>query len=411
MKIKQRISFYRCWLRIKIGALLQITLSYILVRWLFRGGRLQINSSTGEALQPPFLVLGNHTSNIDPALVQFILTPQPCYFLTTNFYFRHPLLGKLLRLAGAIPKVQFLPDLRAAHRALALLNQDKIVGIFPEGRRSIDGSCGDIPYSIARFIQKAKVPVLTVKTQGGYFVWPRWSSFWRPGQIEVTINQLLTGQEAATLPLEQLHAKVREALSYNDYDWNRQAGHDYSHRRAAERLDLILHQCPRCLRERSMNSRQNKLYCEACGNTALLDRHGFLQPAYAQCITFATPVQWSAWQQQQMLSLIENKNFRLQLPVKEIRVADPLYGPYRRCSNSGQVNLYQEGLYFHGKIDGQMRDLFFPIERLPTVSTEFNYDFEICDTHNAWWIFLEERQQTIRLENAIALLHQLRSSG
>jgi len=51
--------------------------------------------------------------------------------------------------------------------------------------------------------------------------------------------------------------------------------------------------------------------------------------------------------------------------------------------------------------------LFFPIERLPTISTEFKHDFEICDNKHAWWIFLDEEQQTVRLESAISLLYQL----
>jgi len=56
--------------------------------------------------------------------------------------------------------------------------------------------------------------------------------------------------------------------------------------------------------------------------------------------------------------------------VKELRVADKFSGAYRSC---GQVSLRQEGLYFHGKIDGKKTDLFFPIEMLPTISTEFEH--------------------------------------
>jgi hypothetical protein len=37
-----------------------------------------------------------------------------------------------------------------------------------------------------------------------------------------------------------------------------------------------------------------------------------------------------------------------------------------------------------------------------------NYDFEVCDNKNAWWFFLEEEQQTVRIEMAISLIYELK---
>ncbi len=307
---------------------------------------------------------------------------------------------------GAIPKIQFLPDIRTTRGALSVIARGDIVGIFPEGRRSVDGSCCEIPESIARFIKKAKVPVVTVKTNGGYFVWPRWSAFWRSGRVETVAKQLFSVAEISNMDIGQIHSAVCQALAYNDYDWNRKAKVVYHHRKAAERLDLILHQCPRCLGEQKMWSRENRLYCSACGNTALLDKYGFLQPLNDECVVFDDPVKWTAWQHENMLALLRDEDFQLEAAVKELRVADKFYGAFRSCGY-GQVSLRQEGLYFHGKVDGQMKDLFFPIAKMPTISTEFGYDFEICDDSNAWWIFLEEDQQTVRIESAISLLYRL----
>jgi 1-acyl-sn-glycerol-3-phosphate acyltransferase/ribosomal protein S27AE len=399
-KVVARMSF-------KILGLLQVAAAYGIVYWMFRGSAgVKVDRSGIKDLKPPFIVLGNHTSYFDPALVQFAIAHYPCYFLTTNFYFRHPVIGKILRLLGAIPKIQFFPDIRSTRGAFAAIARGNVVGIFPEGRRSIDGSCCEIPNSIARFIKKAKVPVVSVKTNGGYFVWPRWSNFQRSGRVETVVDQLLTATEICDMDASQIHSIVCQALAYNDYDWNRNAKSLYYHRNGAERLHIILHQCPRCLKERKMRSKKTRLYCSECGNIALLDDYGFLQPLDDECIVFDDPVKWTAWQRENMLALVRDENFQLQAAVKELRVADKFYGAYRSCG-CGQVSLRQEGLYFHGKVDGQMTDLFFPIERLPTISTEFGYDFEICDDNYAWWIFLEEEQQTVRMESAISLLYQL----
>lgn len=391
----------------KILRLLQVAAAQVIVFWVFKcKTALTLDRQNIRDIKPPFIVLGNHTSNFDPALVQFAIAPYPCYFLTTNFYFRHPVIGKILKIFGAIPKIQFFPDIRSTRGALTALTRGDIVGIFPEGRRSIDGSCCTIPDSVARFIKKAKVPVISVKTNGGYFVWPRWSSFRRQGRIEIVAHQLLTVPEIGSMNADQIHNIICQAVAYNEYDWNRNAKVPYHHRHAAEQLHLILHQCPRCLGERKMRSRGNSLYCSDCGNKALLDEYGFLQPFDSECRVFDDPVKWSAWQRGNLLTLLRGKNFRFRAVVKEIRVADKFDGAYRSCGH-GYICLYPDGLYFHGVIDKQATDLFFPIERLATVSTEFGHDFEVCDDKNAWWIFLEEEQQTVRLESAISLLYQL----
>ena len=387
--------------------LLQITLSYAIVYWVFKGNtNLKIDRSGIKGLQPPFIVLGNHTSSLDPALVQIAIARYPCCFLTTNSYFRHPIIGKLLRLLGSIPKIQFSPDIRSTRGALAALARGEIVGIFPEGRRSIDGSCYSLPDSIGRFIKLAKVPVVSVKTNGGYLLWPRWSAFWRSGVVETVATQVLTTTEICRMDTKQIYSLVCQSLTYNEYDWNRNAKALYYHRKAAEQLQLILHQCPRCLGEGKMRSKDNRLYCSVCGNTAFLDDYGFLQPLNDECIVFNDPVQWTAWQNKNMLALISISSFELQATVKELRVADKFYGAYRSCG-CGEINLKRQGLYFHGEVDGQITDLFFPSKMLPTISTEFGYDFEIGDANHAWWIFLAEEQQTVRLESAIALLYQL----
>jgi 1-acyl-sn-glycerol-3-phosphate acyltransferase len=393
----------------KILGLVQVAAAFVIVYWVFKVcGKLKVDRSGIKDLKPPFIVLGNHTSNFDPALVQFAVAHYPCYFLTTNCYFRHPVIGKILRLFGAIPKIQFMPDIRSTRGTLAAITRGDIVGIFPEGRRSIDGSCCEIPDAIARFIKKAKVPVVTIKTNGGYFVWPRWSPFWRSGRVETVAKQLLTATEICDMATSQIHSVICQAIDYNDYDWNLDAKNRYYHRNGAEWLHLILHQCPRCLGEQAMRCRENRLFCSACGNTALLDEYGFLQPLDDECVVFDDPVKWTAWQRENMLALLYDENFLLRVAVKDLRVANKFYGSYRSCG-CGQVSLRQEGLYFHGKVDGQMIDLFFPIERMPTISTEFGYDFEICDENNAWWIFLEEEQQTVRMESAISLLYRLKS--
>lgn len=393
-------------LRFRLLGLLQIAAAFAAVFWVFRGySRVKVDRSGLKELKPPFIILGNHTSNLDPALVQIAVARYPCYFLTSSFYFRNPVVGKILSLFGAIPKIQFSPDIRSTRGALAAIARGGVVGVFPEGRRSIDGSSGPVHDSVGRFIKKANVPVVFVKTNGGYFVWPRWSSFRRPGPIEVTAKLLFTPTEIGTMDASQIQDFVCRELAYNDYEWNRRTQSVYRRRNTAEELHRILHQCPRCLGERSMRSKGISLYCSACGNVAFVDTRGFFQPLDSHCVIFDDPVQWAAWQRENLRAGLKDGGFHIQAAVKELFIADKFHGGYRSCGK-GHLCLRHEGIYFHGTVDGQWRDVFFPIGMLPSISTEFGYDFEICDENNAWWIFLEEEQHTVRLEAAIALLHR-----
>jgi hypothetical protein len=182
--------------------------------------------------------------------VQYVVAPYPCYFLTTNYYFRLPLVGTILNVFGAIPKIQFSPDMRSMRGTL-------------------------------------------------------------------------------------------------------------------------------------------------------------LHPVDDQCVVFDDPVKWNAWQRRNMIALLQDDDFQIHAKVKDLRIADKYYGPYRSCG-CGEMFLRKDGMHFRGKVDGQTTELFFPMEMMPSVSTEYNYDFEVCDNKNAWWFFLEEEQQTVRIEMAISLIYELK---
>lgn len=390
----------------KIAGLLQITVARAIVLGIFGfGTRLQIKREGLTGIKPPFVVLGNHSSNLDPALVQVVFSAYPCYFLTSNYYFRLPIVGALLRFCGAIPKIQFYPDSRSLRRAVAVIAGGGVLGIFPEGRRSIDGSCCPITDSVAKLLKKLAVPVLTVTTHGGYFVWPRWSPLWRSSRVETVVRQLFSVEELASMDVDEIYGKIRSALTYNDYRWNRQAGVKLRNENIAENLHLILHQCPRCFSVQAMRSKNNRLTCRVCGNTALMDESGFLFPADETNRVFADPVQWNAWQRKNMLAWLQKEKFSLRVRVTKLYVADKFVGAYRRCG-SGEMILDPAGIKFLGKVDGKSSRLFFPAEMIPAISTEFKTDFELCDNTCSWRFFLAEEQRTIQIETAISLLYE-----
>ena len=123
----------------------------------------------------PLLLVANHTSNIDPPLVAAWLQPRlgrPIQFLAKEQLFV-PALRPLLEHAGAILVRAGGSDVQAYHDALVVLRGGGIVGLFPEGTRSLDGRLGEAHPGVALLALRAGVPIVPVGISGAQHFLPR----------------------------------------------------------------------------------------------------------------------------------------------------------------------------------------------------------------------------------------------
>ncbi|SIT66547.1 lysophospholipid acyltransferase family protein [Edaphobacillus lindanitolerans] len=95
------------------------------------------------------LLCANHTSLLDPPTVG-ITAPRPVSFMAKAELFEAPILNKLLPGLHVFPVKRGLSDRSAVRTALGLLKDGGVVGMFPEGTRSKDGTLGK-PMSGAGF--------------------------------------------------------------------------------------------------------------------------------------------------------------------------------------------------------------------------------------------------------------------
>jgi 1-acyl-sn-glycerol-3-phosphate acyltransferase len=148
---------------------------------------------TGQAHIPhdkPFLIVANHESYLDPFLFG-IFIPFETRFVTTADVFTTPIMRFLLKGIGTFPMRRHRQDLKSIRTMIRMVNKGEIVGIFPEGGRSIDGSPLPILTETLKLIQRCKVPILPVHLDGAYEIWPRWDSRRRHGEVSVTINPII----------------------------------------------------------------------------------------------------------------------------------------------------------------------------------------------------------------------------
>lgn len=96
--------------------------------------RVRIYHAEREPATGNYLLCCNHTAAMDPFVLAAALRRQQTHFMGKKELFRVPLLGRLLRSFGAFP-VDRSGDVGAIRTTMALLEQGKCVGMFPQGTR------------------------------------------------------------------------------------------------------------------------------------------------------------------------------------------------------------------------------------------------------------------------------------
>ncbi len=104
----------------------------------FRKRVMKISGIENVPTQGPYLVVSNHVGSFDPPMVVSVLNPiikQLIYFVSEQFIVDIMGLRTAVMRLGMIPKIENRKA-ECLERARDLLNEGKIVGIFPEGMRN-----------------------------------------------------------------------------------------------------------------------------------------------------------------------------------------------------------------------------------------------------------------------------------
>ena len=105
-------------------------LLFLLTRWEVRGVER-------VPMEGPLILVSNHLNLADPPLLAASL-PRKVHFMVKDDLYFSPRGGVFIRAYGAFPVRRGKPDRRALREALRLLEEGKVVGMFPEGTRNPD---------------------------------------------------------------------------------------------------------------------------------------------------------------------------------------------------------------------------------------------------------------------------------
>jgi|TARA_B110000114_G_scaffold13311_1_gene12929 1-acyl-sn-glycerol-3-phosphate acyltransferase len=133
--------------------------------------RLKVTGIDNLPKNGPVLFLGNHISWIDFALIQWA-TPRTIRFVVHDDYYRKPIFNWILRGVGAV-SIRPENSRNAMQNIVSLLNDNCVVGIFPEGHISTTGELSDFKRGFEKILSECKDNVVVVP----FAINDMWGSF------------------------------------------------------------------------------------------------------------------------------------------------------------------------------------------------------------------------------------------
>jgi 1-acyl-sn-glycerol-3-phosphate acyltransferase len=168
-------------------------IAVIIMKLLFR---VEARGTEHVPKHGPVLIVANHSSVLDPALVGG-MTPRQLTFLAKAELFRIPGFGALIRRLGAQPLRREGADPSALRTAQRVLQQGGALLVFPEGTRGDEGVLREAKPGAALLAMQTGAAVVPAYVHGSGRALPRGRSLPRPAKVVVTFGPPLTFARAA----------------------------------------------------------------------------------------------------------------------------------------------------------------------------------------------------------------------
>jgi long-chain acyl-CoA synthetase len=185
--------------------------AYLVLRVFFR---MSVKGREKLPRSGPFIISANHQSFLDaPTLATTLPWPvmRDIFTVGTSEIFGAGLWRRIARWWRLVP-IDPDANLVTAMRAGAYgLKQGKILLLFPEGERSIDGPPKVFRKGVAILATHVKVPIVPVALEGFFDAWPRGRGFQRFAKLKIEFGDPIYPHEVSSNP-EEGYARVTAEL-------------------------------------------------------------------------------------------------------------------------------------------------------------------------------------------------------
>ncbi len=173
---------------------------YWLFKYIFMGpllsmlGRPKVEGLEHIPASGPAILASNHLAVADSFYLPLVVRRRITFLAKSEYFTGSGLKGRFLAwfytVAGQVPIDRTDADSAQAalDTAMRILDQGKLLGMYPEGTRSPDGRLYKGKTGLARLALQSGVPVIPVAMIGTDVVNPPGSRMWRFGRVTVRIG-------------------------------------------------------------------------------------------------------------------------------------------------------------------------------------------------------------------------------
>lgn len=159
------------------------------------------------------LFLINHQSFLDPLLVAVLLS-RPVSYLARDSLFKVPLVGWILKSTYVIPISREAARGGSIRVAMERLDSGFLVGIFPEGTRSLTDEVRSFRPGFLALARRSRQPIYPVGIAGANRAMPKGAWWIRPVRIEVVYGAPLDAHELSRLQDDKDDAALAEMARF-----------------------------------------------------------------------------------------------------------------------------------------------------------------------------------------------------
>jgi hypothetical protein len=193
-----------------------------------------------------------------------------------------------------------------------VLNNGDVIMLYPEARYSLCGTQSELHESIGQLCKMLKVPVVSFKCVGNHLRTPFWNTKNRKvPYTEGHLTQLFTADQLKEASVDEVNAKIAEALTYDDFAWQKENNIKITCSYRAEGLHRVLYQCPHCMTEYKMSSKGDTIKCEHCGKSWRMTELGELVATEGET-EFSHIPDWYEWERANVRCEVREGRYRFE---------------------------------------------------------------------------------------------------
>jgi hypothetical protein len=326
-----------------------------------------------EGLKPPYMLLSNHMHFIDFELGAMVTGMHRINnVVSIDGYYRRPW---LMELIGSIGTRKYVTDIHLVKSIYKVLRRGDVLSMYPEARYTPVGFTSYMPESLGMLIKRAKVPVVTIVHHGNHLHTPFWD-FRRKRKVPMhtVATKILTPEDIENMTAVQILERVKEALYYNEYEYQKENGILIKEKYRAEGLHKILYKCPHFKAESKMSSKGAELFCTECGKRWFFEECGDLR-AIDGDTEFTSVPDWYRWERDEVKAEIERGEYRFEEEVDVYSL--PRCWKFEPLGKATVTHDAENGFVIEGEYRGELYRIHRAPIQMNSLHVEYDYTHHI----------------------------------